>query len=296
MANCPKCNAHLKMTDWRQHCPHCGANIVVYDLQERLMQQADISEVQYYHFQKKIDRLKASFIGSKLAVARIITSVLPIGPIFLPLMNGKINEPLAPLEGNVSIIKLYNMMGEIDGEALRALRTTAEGKWLSIAVILFLASLLLTLVHFFLLTLACSPKGKIRNILIDVLILITSFGSVAALFLMPDGAMISAGPAFGAFLYLFAQIINVAVDIATLRQGIEVNHKQCYVGGIPIEEYFELVERGMPREEIRQEQYARLLAIQQEQEKKILEDEEKKAHSQNAEESGPKDGEVSADE
>ena len=54
MAECPKCKEHLKMTDWKQHCPHCGANVVIYDIQERLMKDADIAEVQYYHFQDKL--------------------------------------------------------------------------------------------------------------------------------------------------------------------------------------------------------------------------------------------------
>lgn len=97
MADCPKCKTHLKMTDWRQHCPYCGANIVVYDLQERLMQEADKAEVQHYHFQKKVDRLKASFIGSKLSVVRIFTSLIPIGALFLPIVKIKLTPPFAPL-------------------------------------------------------------------------------------------------------------------------------------------------------------------------------------------------------
>ena len=100
MANCPKCGVHLKLTDWRQHCPRCGANIVVYDLQERLMQQADVAEVQHYHFQKKIDRLKASFVGSKLAVVRIITSFIPVFALFLPMVNCRLNPALGDFEGN----------------------------------------------------------------------------------------------------------------------------------------------------------------------------------------------------
>lgn len=52
MANCPKCNHHLRLADWKQKCPYCGANIVLYDLQERLMADADIAEVQNYHFKR----------------------------------------------------------------------------------------------------------------------------------------------------------------------------------------------------------------------------------------------------
>lgn len=90
MAQCPKCAARLRLIDWKQNCPYCGANVFLYNLQERLMLDADKAEVEHYHFQRKIDRAKASFIGSKLAVARIAASVLLIGAVFLPLV---ITEP-----------------------------------------------------------------------------------------------------------------------------------------------------------------------------------------------------------
>ena len=35
-------------------------------------------------------------------------------------------------------------------------------------------------------------------------------------------------------------------------KGTPVKYKQCLVGGIPAEEYFELVEKGTPKEVIRE--------------------------------------------
>ena len=69
MANCPKCDYHLKLTDWRPNCPSCGVNLVYYGMEERLLADADKAEAEHSHFQKKIDRAKASFVGSKLAIA-----------------------------------------------------------------------------------------------------------------------------------------------------------------------------------------------------------------------------------
>ena len=54
MANCPKCGRHLRLIDWKQTCPHCGANVFLYNLQERLMLDADKAEVQHYYHQKKV--------------------------------------------------------------------------------------------------------------------------------------------------------------------------------------------------------------------------------------------------
>ena len=280
MASCPKCGKNLRLTDWRQHCPQCGANIVVYDLQEKLMQDADIAEVQYYHFQKKIDRVKASFIGTKLAVARIITSILPVGPLFLPLIKAAFSPPVDFPDGNVNLMTIVNHFGAINLDTVKALpggNAKTDSVLLVAGTLLFALSVVLTLVHLILLTLACSPKGKARNIVQDVLILVSSVASAVCFAAMGYSGAVKATLAIGAYLYILLQVVNVAVDIAVLKQGIPVTHKQCYVGGIPIEEYFEL-EKTLTPEEMRAEQYRRLTAIQQEKERQIAEDEAKKHH------------------
>lgn len=280
MANCPKCNEHLGLKDWRQHCPHCGANIVVYDLQERLMQEADVAEVQYYHFQKRIDRVKASFIGTKLAIARIVTSLIPVGALFLPLVKAAAKAPFKDFSGGISALTIYNSVDQFNDEVLNAL-FAAENKipsmFLIASAVLLVLSILLTVLHLIFLTLSCSPKGKPRNMAFDILILLTSIGSAVAFAAMPDGGLITNGSLFvGAFLYIALQIVNVVIDFLTIKQGIPVHHKQCFVGGIPIEEYFEM-EKTMSREQIREEQYRRLQAIQDENEAKLKAAEEEKA-------------------
>ncbi|MBR0120551.1 MAG: zinc ribbon domain-containing protein [Clostridia bacterium] len=296
MANCPKCGKKLKKTDWRQHCPECGANIVVYDLQERLMKDADIAEVQYYHFQKKVDRLKASFIGTKLAVARIITSLLPAAPLFLPLVKASFSPPVDFPDGNVNLMTVVNHFGAINPETLKALpggEARADSLLLIAGTLLFALSVVLTLVHFILLTLACSPKGRVRNIVQDVLILLTCTASAVCIAAMGSAGAVKATLAVGTYLYILLQVVNVAVDIAVLIQGIPITHRQCYVGGIPIEEYFEL-EKTLTPEELRAEQYRRLSEIQKEKEEKIAEDEAKKHHGhipgQNEEKGADADG------
>ena len=142
MANCPKCNAHLKMTDWRQHCPHCGANIVVYDLQERLMQQADVAEVQHYHFQKKIDRLKASFVGTKRAVVRIITAFVPIFALILPIVKGALNPSFGDYEGNVSLITIYNGVDTIGSDGF-----LTSDMMLTASLVILALSIIISLIH-----------------------------------------------------------------------------------------------------------------------------------------------------
>ena len=79
MATCPNCGHKLKLTDWKPNCPKCGVNLVYYNMDERLQEEADIAELDHVRVQKKIDRLKASFVGSKLAAVRL--ALLIIGAV-----------------------------------------------------------------------------------------------------------------------------------------------------------------------------------------------------------------------
>ena len=273
MAECPKCKEHLRLLDWKPNCPHCGANIVVYDLQERLMQEADTAEVQYYHFQKKIDRLKASFVGSKLSVVRIFTSLLPIAALFLPIVKINLTAPFEPYSGNLTFLDIYNMFDKLDvGAFVTAIEAdSAAGIMFTVAAAGLLLSVVVMLLHFLFNMLACSPKGKIRNYTIDIFYIVLVLASMGLFMLIPENPFVSGGLGIGAFLYLALVILNFVIDILVFRENIEIKHAQCFVGGIPIEEYFEMVEKGIAPEEIRAEMYKRLTAIQREQEARLEE-------------------------
>lgn len=271
MAECPKCKEHLRLLDWKPNCPHCGANIVVYDLQERLMQEANAAEVQYYHFQKKVDRLKASFIGSKLSIVRIFTSLIPIAALFLPIVKINLSAPFEPYSGNMGILDIYNLFDKLDiGAFLTAIEmNSAAGLMFTLSVAGLLLSVVVMLLHFLCNMLACSPKGKIRNYTLDIIYLVLVIATMGVFAFIPENPFVSGSLGIGAFLYLALVILNFIIDILVFRENIEIKHAQCFVGGIPIEEYFEMVERGVSPEELRAEMYKRLTAIQKEQEEKL---------------------------
>lgn len=271
MAECPKCKEHLRLLDWKPNCPHCGANIVVYDLQERLMLEADAAEVQYYHFQKKVDRLKASFIGSKLSIVRIFTSLIPIAALFLPIVKINLSAPFEPYSGNMGVLDIYNLFDKLDiGAFLTAIEmNSAVGLMFTLSVAGLLLSVVVMLLHFLCNMLACSPKGKIRNYTLDIIFIVLVAASMSLFAFIPENPFVSGSLGIGAFLYLVLVILNFIIDILVFRENIEIKHAQCFVGGIPIEEYFEMVERGASPEELRAEMYKRLTAIQKEQEEKL---------------------------
>lgn len=254
MANCPKCGAHLRLIDWKQHCPHCGVNLILYDLQERLMQEADIAEVQHYHFQKKLDRLKTAFVGSKPAIVRIFTTLLPVGALFLPLAKLTLPEAFAPLAGNLTVLTVYNAVKEVDLGAFAKLSPA-----LTVCAVCWALSLLLALVHLALLTLACSPRAKPRGVILNAVRFAAALAPLLLLFTLPKSGAVSGSPGVGAYLLPVLVAAGAAVDLYVLWHPAVILHKQCYVGAIPIEEYFEM-EKTMSREAIRAEQYRRLQA------------------------------------
>lgn len=275
MADCPKCKKHLKLTDWKQNCPYCGANIVVYDLQERLMKEADKAEVQYYHFQKKIDRLKAAFIGSKLSIVRIFTSLIPIAALFLPIVKVNLTSPLPEHSGNLGVLDIYNMFEKLDlgalGKLIAAEETSAAALMLTLSIVFLLLSVIIMLVHFLCLMISYSKNGKKRTYILDIVFIVLPLLSMISFVLIPENSFVSGSLGIGSFLYLLLVILNFVIDILVFRENIEIKHAQCFVGGIPIEEYFKMVEDGTSPEEIRAEMYRRLMKIQKEQEEKLKE-------------------------
>ncbi len=273
MANCPKCNEHLKITDWKQHCPHCGANIVLYDIQERLMQDADKAEVQYFSFHKKVVRMKAAFVGSKLAIARIVTSIIPLLAVVIPFVKGSFKEPFAPFDGVFSLFTLIDSLENFNVDGILELLNTPDGKTAVLffvgALALFALSIVLILVHLICIIMACGKRGKQRNYCFDILMLVFAVIGSVLLMAAPENPYFDIQMIFAPIVYIILLAVNFGVDIAVFKQGIEIKYDDCFVGGIPAEEYFKMVEDGVPQAEIRQEMYRRLTLMQEEKMKEV---------------------------
>ena len=92
------------------------------------MKDADIAEVQYYHFQKKIDRMKASFVGSKLAVIRIFTSLIPILAILVPFFKCEFKAPFVDFKGFLNLFSLLDIVENLNTDDVLGLLNTTDGK------------------------------------------------------------------------------------------------------------------------------------------------------------------------
>ncbi len=255
MAKCPKCGRKLTLFDWRPNCPGCGINLVYYGMEERLLQEADAAEAEHAKLQKRIDRLKASFVGSKLTIARIFLSILPIAALLLPLCSVTYSGPfIEQTTTNVNAIEIYNLVSSLDFDALftmigsSLLGTSFIGY--AGALVCILLSLVFVIVSLVMLMLACSPKGNPRNITLNCITILLATAS-AVLFTVFSNGITAVFPEFvsgklgiGIFVYIALLVVLLVMNIVIAKKGVDVKYKQCFVGGIPAEEYFELVEKG----------------------------------------------------
>lgn len=263
MAKCPKCGRKLTLFDWRPNCPGCGVNLVYYGLEDKLLDEADAAEAEHAKLQKRIDRLKASFAGSKLTVARIVLSLLPVVALLIPLCSVKFtNIPFrGEIGGSVNLITLINVFSGLDFDGLFAMfgNATLSGVFIGYAgALLTLAlSLVFVLVSLFALVAACGPKGNVRNITLNSIAIVFSVASIIFFSVFSSNAakvfpeMFTGKIGVGIFVYIAALIALLVLNIVIAKKGTPVKYKPCFVGGIPADEYFELVEKGTSKEEIR---------------------------------------------
>ncbi len=262
-ATCPKCGGKLKLTDWRPNCPHCGVNMVYYGMEERLLLDADKAEAEHARTQPKIDRIKAATVGSPLAIVRLVLSLVPIAGLFLPLAKFAFQAPYAAYSGNVNVITLYNAISATDLDALTGMFSSklfgTAFILYAVAVVCVFVSAVGVLLHTIFQTLACSPKGKQRNFAFDVINLTLVAAAIVCftMFSSRIGALLpsviqTSTVSFGAFIYLALLAVSFGADILCVVKGIPVKYKECFVGNIPADKYFQLVEEGVPLEQIRQ--------------------------------------------
>ncbi|MCR5484657.1 MAG: hypothetical protein K6F09_03600 [Clostridiales bacterium] len=260
---CPKCGGKLRIFDWKPNCPHCGVNLVYYGLEERLQLDADKAEAEHAVFQKRLDRLKSAYAGSKLSIVRIIMSVLPIAALFLPIAKISFNAPFISENVKVSLLTVYNVLSGVDFDSLFDLFSSPIlGKsfiLFALSLVFTVLSLLMVFIHLVLLFLSASKRGRSRNFTLNFLALI--FAAVPCftyiLFIKNIStalpSVVGGGLAFGSIIYILLLCGCVVINALIFKQNVPVKYKETFIGGIPSERYFEMIENDTPISEIRAE-------------------------------------------
>ncbi len=229
MAKCPHCGIKLHIWNVKAECPKCGVNIANYDWENRLEQDAKEAEIAFAKLHETLRKFKYSFVGTKLRIARIPISVLPLFSFLLPLGFATLSIPfynetitlnainiVLKIIDNSSIIgamiKLPN--SEIVGDAgLMLLLSFA-------LVVLSALSLLVSLVFLLLNFKKFQSKGLgITNLVASFMMLGSSvcFGRLSDMLSASTlSEAFSCGPQWGVYvsagLFLLSSIVNFAVS------------------------------------------------------------------------------------
>lgn len=237
MAKCPKCGKELTILNFRAECPKCGVNIPNYDWENRLEQDADVAEKSFARLHYKTANFKSATVGSKLRIARLICTFLPLIALVLPLAKVSINMPYMEKNTSVSflsvVLKVFgdtsvigNLMDMTKGEVMAPVASAAL-----ITLFGMILAVVFGVLNFFVLLIAAFNLRWRFNVILNALAVVcfaVSWYYMRQLFILNASGGI---PAFsgtmsfayflGIALFLLNMILNIIVGLGLKRQKKE---------------------------------------------------------------------------
>lgn len=114
---CPKCGGEIPFFNLKPNCMHCGVNIMYFTQEEGLIRDAKRTELEGAAARMVIARVKAAFIGSKLAIARMIAVVAAVGVLAIPFAG--VHYTLPFFNGSFSAGLVGVILAFVNGLALK---------------------------------------------------------------------------------------------------------------------------------------------------------------------------------
>ncbi len=114
---CPKCGGEIKFYDLRSNCKHCGVNIYYYSQDKNLIHDAKRTELDSGAARMIIARIKATFIGGKLQIARMVFILIAISALLVPFGTVHYTAPFFEETFSVGIIGIIQSF--TDGFAMK---------------------------------------------------------------------------------------------------------------------------------------------------------------------------------
>ncbi|MDE5670610.1 MAG: hypothetical protein K2I14_03995 [Eubacterium sp.] len=190
MSNCPKCNKKIGPFYFKQNCPHCKANLMYYDFDNRLKEDAALAEKEWNAVGKIADGIKASSIGSLPAIARLIMFIAPVVALLMPTFK---------MNGNT--INLISMIKQVMASA----SDVFGNKAMLFALVTFAVAIVFALVNLVVSLFSFTKNGLIRNIIFTVIGVI-AFAGVAIVAAEAGAAIILFGGFYVAVALMLVQV------------------------------------------------------------------------------------------
>lgn len=249
MATCPKCGRKLKLFDLKPTCPGCGVNLLYYKIEERLEVDAINAELEHAKTQQRIDRAKASMVGSALTIVRLVFLLATVGMLFLPLATMHIVGPYFDKTTTINALEVYNKVSAMDFDGLFAMIGSklmgTSFTFFAVAVVGIVLAAVCALLGLILSFLSCSPHGFSRNVTLSVLGIAGTVTSIVAYGKFIDNIttvlpnLVEGSVGIGAYLTIFAFVLVLGINIAAKVKGVNVKYKETYVDRVPYNTFVE---------------------------------------------------------
>lgn len=249
MSACPKCGRKLKITDLKPTCPGCGVNLLYYKIEERLEVDAINAELEHAKSQQRIDRAKASMVGSALTIVRIVLLVLAVGMLFLPLAELKVVGPYFDNTVTINALEVYNKVSAMDFDGLFAMfNSPVLGKsmiFFAVSIVTVAIAAVCALLELIMIFLSCSPHGFQRNVILSSLGMVSTSASIITYNFFVNNIkvalpnVVDGGIKFGAYCAIIGFALVLAINIVIKAKGVNVKYKQSYVDSVPYEVFVE---------------------------------------------------------
>lgn len=104
MSKCPKCDTKISPFYMKEKCPNCGVNLLYYNLESRLEEDAKTADREYAAVEHFLDIIKSSSLSSPILIIRLVLFFTPLASMCLPMY------------GDISLVSL--IMGIIKGSVV----------------------------------------------------------------------------------------------------------------------------------------------------------------------------------
>ena len=195
---CPSCNKKLSMFYLKQECPHCGANILYYNLDERLKADAEKAEKEVEAFNRFGNLIKNSSVASPLHIIRLVLFFTPLASMCLPMFRIK-NKDVSLISFIMEIIS--------GGFSLDAL--IADKAYL-FSVLTMVFVIVLSLAEIITSLFSAGEKGLKRNIIVSAVNLVV-FLAISSAVLFLDGSL-GVGWYITLLIYLVCDALHFSVN------------------------------------------------------------------------------------
>ena len=204
-STCPNCGKKLHIYEIKAECSQCGVSIPNFNWEARLEEDNIKAEQKFSSFYKILNRIAYSIYGTKLRIARIILSFIPIVGYILPWATLKSDTKSIGIDlfGMTSDVSLLDLLKSFFGNTgLYFTNMAYEGyagtlTYTMISVLLMVLCLLFMVIAFFLIIFkAKKPKTK-AMVVFDILGVLSAVASAVVFTLGVNAAQNQVGFNFG---------------------------------------------------------------------------------------------------